>query len=561
MPRYLVTSALPYINGVKHLGNLAGSMLPADVYARFLRLKGEEVLFICGTDEHGTPAELAAADAGLEPAQYCERQHHIQAELSAKFGLSFDHFGRSSSPQNAELTQHFAQALNRHGFIEERITQQIYSREDKRFLPDRYVIGTCPRCGYERARGDQCENCTTLLDPTDLLSPRSALSGSTDLEVRESKNLFLLQSKLAPEIARWIESKENWPVLVTSIARKWLKEGVADRSITRDLSWGIPVPEPGYEDKVFYVWFDAPIEYIAATKEWADLDPKARDWRSWWWGAKDVHYVQFMAKDNVPFHTIGFPSTILGSREPWHLVDFIKGFNWLNYYGGKFSTSQGVGVFMSDALELLPADYWRYFLVAHSPEADDSVFTWETFQSSINKGLADTLGNFVNRTVQFTLRLYGNVVPGGGRTGPAERRLVDNLDELTVSYERNLGELRFRKAAQDLRDVWRLGNNYLEQRAPWEHKGDEDLVGMTLRCALNLVRIFAILGSPVVPTAAAHVLDSLHVDAVSRAWPAPGIAKLEALGVGHRFDPPDLLFRKITRDDISEWKERFGGGD
>ncbi|HEY7874584.1 MAG TPA: class I tRNA ligase family protein, partial [Actinomycetota bacterium] len=298
--RYLVTSALPYINGIKHLGNLAGSMLPADIYSRFLRLRGEEVLYICATDEHGTPAELAAAEAGMDVAEYCAEQHARQAEVGAEFGLSFDHFGRSSSPQNVELTQRFADRLEKNGFIEVRTTKQLYSLDDERFLPDRYVVGTCPYCGYERARGDQCENCTNVLDPTQLIEPRSAISGSRSLEVRESEHIFLLQSKLVDELDAWIGSHEDWPVLVTSIARKWLTEGVEDRSITRDLHWGVPVAKPGFEGKVYYVWFDAPIEYIAATKEWADSGA-GRDWQSWWWESDDVKYVQFMAKDNIPF--------------------------------------------------------------------------------------------------------------------------------------------------------------------------------------------------------------------------------------------------------------------
>ena len=371
MGRHLITSALPYINGVKHLGNLVGSMLPADVYARYMRLRGHEVLFICATDEHGTPAELAAAAAGLSVAEYCAEQHEIQADLARRYGLSFDHFGRSSSAQNAELTRHFAEQLRANGMIEERVTDQVYSLDDERFLPDRYIIGTCPHCGYERANGDQCENCARLLEPSDLINPRSAISGSTRLEVRATRHLFIRQSLMADRVRAWIDSHTDWPILVSSIARNWLNVGLEDRSITRDLKWGIPVGWPGFEDKVFYVWFDAPIEYIGATKEWADLDPGARDWRSWWFDAGDVRYTEFLGKDNIPFHTVNFPITIIGSGEPWKLVDYVKGFNYLTYYGGKFSTSQQRGVFMDAAIELLPADYWRYALLASAPELDD----------------------------------------------------------------------------------------------------------------------------------------------------------------------------------------------
>ena len=275
MSRILITSALPYINGIKHLGTLAGSMLPADVYARFQRARGRETLYICATDEHGTPTELAAAEAGLDPATFCAQQHDVQHDLGRKFGLSWDHFGRSSSPQNHKLTQRFAQQLWEAGFIEERVTQQVYSNADKRFLPDRYVIGTCPHCGFEKARGDQCDNCGNLLDPTDLKDPYSVISGSRNLEVRDTKHLYLLQTKMADRIRAWVDSHPDWPTLAKSIAYKHLDEGLIDRGITRDLAWGVPVtkdglPRPGMEEKVFYVWFDAPIEYIAATKEWAE---------------------------------------------------------------------------------------------------------------------------------------------------------------------------------------------------------------------------------------------------------------------------------------------------
>ena len=386
MARHLITSAIPYINGIKHLGNLVGSQLPADLYARYLRQRGHEVMFICATDEHGTPAELAAKKAGKPVPVYCAEMHGIQAGIARDFGLSFDHFGRSSSERNHVLTQHFAGKLDENGWISEVEESQVYSIDDGRFLPDRYIEGTCPNCGYDKARGDQCENCTKQLDPTDLIDPRSAISGSTNLEVRATKHLYLRQRALKDQISAWIDSKTDWPILTTSIARKWLNDGdgLQDRGITRDLDWGIPVkkgdaPWPGMEGKVFYVWFDAPIEYIAGTAEGADAKglPDSA-WRRWWRldeGAADVTYTQFMGKDNVPFHTLSFPATIIGSGEPWKLVDYIKSFNYLTYDGGQFSTSQGRGVFMDQALSILPADYWRWWLLSHAPESGDSEFT------------------------------------------------------------------------------------------------------------------------------------------------------------------------------------------
>jgi methionyl-tRNA synthetase len=536
-----------------------GSMLPADVFARFLRQRGEDVLYICATDEHGTPAELAAIEAGLPVAEYCAQQHEIQRELGVRFALSWDHFGRSSSPENAELTQHFARVLEENGFIDERTTKQVYSPADGRYLPDRYIIGTCPYCGYDRARGDQCENCTRVLDPTDLIEPRSAVSGSTELEIRETKHLFLRQSQLADEVRAWIDTRTDWPVLTTSIAYKWLDEGLQDRGITRDLDWGVPVPKPGYEDKVFYVWFDAPIEYIGATKEWADADPAAdRDWRSWWSSENDVVYTQFMAKDNVPFHTVSFPCTIIGSREPWKLADYIKGFNWLTYYGGKFSTSQGVGVFMDDAIELLPADYWRWYLIANAPESSDASFTWDAFGVAVNKDLNDTLGNFVNRCLTFTTRNVGPAVPAGGEPGEIEAALLAELTERVARYTQHHADKEYRKAANELRAIWAAGNGYWEQAQPWKAiKTDAERAAVIMRTAVNLVRLYGVLSAPIIPDAAAAILAAVAPDQ-SLAWPDDVAGAFTRLVAGTPFEVPEVLFRKLTDDELAAWETRFG---
>jgi methionyl-tRNA synthetase len=419
--RHLITSALPYVSGVKHLGNLAGSLLPADVHARFLRQAGNEVLFICATDEHGTPAELAAREAGLPVAEFCQRLHDLQADIYCRFGLSFDHFGRTSSALNRDLTQHLYRRQDASGLIEERIIRQYFSPTDDRFLPDRYVVGTCPHCSNPRARGDQCEACTRVLDPTDLIRPRSTLSGADDLVLRDTRHLFLRQSALAPEIERWVKSQEEWPPIVIAIARAWLAAGLHDRCITRDLAWGIPVPRPGFEGKVFYVWFDAPVGYISATQEWANADPTRRDWRRWWWGEdahREVRYVQFLGKDNVPFHAVSFPATLIGSGEPWKLVDVIKGFNWLTYEGGKFSTSEGRGIFTDAALEELPADLWRWWLVSNAPESSDTDFDFHRFAADVNADLADSFGNLANRLLSFAATRFGEEVPLGGELGP-----------------------------------------------------------------------------------------------------------------------------------------------
>jgi len=561
--RILITSALPYINGVKHLGNLVGSMLPADVHARYLRQRGHDVLFICATDEHGTPAELAAAEAGLPVAEYCAEQHAIQADLAARFGLSFDHFGRSSSPQNAELTRHLAARLRDNGMIEERVSEQVYSLDDKRYLPDRYIIGTCPHCGYERARGDQCENCTRLLEPAQLINPRSAISGSTRLEVRPTRHLYIRQSLMVDRIREFIDSHNDWPILVTSIARNWLNVGLEDRSITRDLTWGVPVGWPGFENKVFYVWFDAPIEYIGATKEWADLDPQRRDWRSWWYDAKDVRYLQFMGKDNVPFHAINFPVTLMGSDEPWKLVDYIKAFNWLTYYGGKYSTSEHRGVFMDDAINLLPADYWRYALLANAPESDDTNFTWESFALTVNKDLAGIFGNFVTRTLKLAQSRFGAVVPEGGEPGDAETELYRDVDAAIRSFTDEMDALRFRPAAFALRTLWTQGNLYLDRTAPW-NEADQTRVACVLRTAINLARVDAIVSHSFVPFACDRLAADLALSDAERAWPGDAAEELQCLRPGRSFKVGEPLFPRIAdRSNLSTWikemEARFRG--
>ncbi len=569
MARILITSAIPYINGIKHLGNLVGSQLPADLYARFQRGRGNEVMYLCATDEHGTPAELAAAKAGKPVAEFCAEMHEVQAGIAKGFGLSFNHFGRSSSPQNHALTQHFAGKLAEAGLIREVVEKQVYSNADGRFLPDRYIEGTCPNCGYENARGDQCEECTKQLDPTDLINPRSAVSGSTDLEVRETKHLYLCQSQLKDTLNEWIDSKGDWPILTTSIAKKWLNDGdgLQDRGITRDLDWGIPVKNgsedwPGMEGKVFYVWFDAPIEYIAAAKEWADANGKTdADWERWWRtdkGADDVKYVQFMGKDNVPFHTLSFPATILGSGEPWKLVDHLKSFNYLNYDGGQFSTSQGRGVFMDQALEILPADYWRWWLLSHAPESSDSEFTWENFQQSVNKDLADVLGNFVSRITKFCRSKFGEEVPAGGTFGEQEEALIVELTKRIRAYESHMDAMDVRKSAQELRAIWVAGNEYLQSAAPWSvFKTDPERAAGQVRLGLNLIRLYAVLSAPFIPAATDTLMAALNSD--DRAWPDDVAAFLGKLEAGHAFTVPEVLFAKITDEQREEWQGRFSG--
>lgn len=562
MSKILITSALPYVNGVPHLGHLVGCLLPSDVYARYMRMMGHEVLYVCGTDEHGTPSEVGAAKEGMDVADYCLKYHNRHKEAYDAFNLSFDYFGRTSSEQNREITYHIFEQLDKNGLIEEESIKQIFSIDDNRFLPDRYVTGTCPHCGYDKARGDQCENCTKVLDPTELINPRSTISGSTNLEVRETKHLFLNLPKLEKQLAEWVKSKEPfWPDVAYSIAQKWLKEGLRPRCITRDLKWGFPVPKKGFEDKVFYVWFDAPIGYLGITKQWADEKPGERNWKDWWLDAKDVYYVQFMGKDNVPFHSISFPATLLGTGENWTKVDYLKGMSYLTFEGGKFSKSEQRGVFAEDAVKEFPADYWRYWLISNAPEASDSSFTFDLFVGVVNKDLNGVLGNFVSRVMKMTASKIGAEVPAGGEMTEVEEKLIADLQEKADNYCKYMEGLEFKKAMNELRAIWVDGNNYISVTEPWTViKTDPARAAAILRVCLNLIRIYALLSAPVMPETSAKILAKFGLNAadmpVLKGFNAA--KEIEALQPGHKFEVGDALFERIASEKTEELKAKYG---
>ena len=558
--KYLITSALPYINGQPHLGHMVGCLLPSDVYARFMRQMGKDVLYICGTDEHGTASEVGALNEGLSVEDYCKKYHDVHAEIYKAFDLSFDYFGRTSSEQNKEITYHIFEQLDKNGYIEERTIKQVYSIDDQMFLADRYITGTCPYCGYDKARGDQCEHCTKVLDPTDLIDAKSTISGSGNLEVRETKHLFIKLPALEEQLKKWLETKEySWPDVAYSIAKKWLKEGLQERCITRDLKWGFPVPKPGFEDKVFYVWFDAPIGYIGITKQWSDEKPESRHWKDWWLNAPHVKHVEFMGKDNVPFHTITFPAQLLGTQEAWTQVDFLKGMSYLTFNGGKFSKSEHRGVFAADAVAEFPVDYWRYWLMANAPESSDASFTFEAFANTINKDLNDVLGNFINRVMKMTTNNFGPVVPQGGDITDEEKALFTRMDELVNNYTTFLTELEFRKAFATLREMWVEGNNYIARNEPWKVvKTDQDRAACILRTALNLIRIYAILSAPIMPQTAAKMLSLINVSSEPLGWISEPMAEaLTYLKPGHPLCQPELLFSKIPPEKVEELAVKY----
>lgn len=559
MSKILVTSALPYINGVPHLGHLVGCLLPSDTYSRFMRMMGHEVLYICGTDEHGTTSEVGALKAGMDVQAYCDMNHARHAQTYKDFNLSFDFFGRTSTEQNKEMTYHIFEQLDKNGFIEEKTIKQVYSIDDKMFLADRYITGTCPYCGYDKARGDQCENCTKVLEPTDLIDARSSISGSKNLEVRETKHLFLNLPKIESELANWLKTKEPfWPDVAYTIAQKWLKEGLQERCITRDLKWGFPVNKPGFEDKVFYVWFDAPIGYIGITKQWADEKPAERNWKDWWQNPKEVRHVEFMGKDNVPYHSITFPATLLGTRENWTQVDFLKGFSYLTYEGGKFSKSENRGIFAEDAIKEFPADYWRYWLMSNAPEGSDASFGWDLFAGAVNKDLNGVLGNFVSRVLKMTSSKLGDVVPEGGENTQAEEDLIAALQTRVNDYIKYMNDMEFRKALGELRAIWVEGNNYISVTEPWTViKTDEQRAKVILRTCINLIRLFAILSAPIMPTISQKMLDKIGSGTASlKDFDVK--KEMTALKGGEKFEVGEMLFERIALEKIEELKAKYG---
>ena len=555
--KYIVTSALPYVNGIKHLGNFIGSLLPADIYARYLRAQDYDVLCVCATDEHGTPAELAALEEGLEVADYCKKYHEIQKQIYQDFNCSFDIFGRTSNPTNHKMTQHLFMKLYENGLIEEKETTQLYSIDDQRFLPDRFVRGICPHCKYENARGDQCENCTKVLDPLDLIEPKSAISGSKNVEPRVSKHLYINLPKMENEIGKWIETKKDaWSKTSYTIAKKWISEGLKSRSITRDLKWGIPVPLKGYEDKVFYVWFDAPIGYIGASLEWAEQSGKS--WEHYW-KDPDTKLYQFMGKDNVPFHTVTWPSTMKGANDGFVLAHVVKGFEWLNYEGDKFSTSSKRGIFTDQALKIYPPDHWRYYLILVAPERHDTDFQWTGFQSAINNDLANVLGNFVHRTLTFILRYFDGVVPKQSTLDDEDKQILEAISKTIDSMRKNFEDVEFQKALLDLRSLWQSANQYFQFKAPWKLvKEDLEKAGTVLSVCVHICKSIAILSQVFIPNTSDKIYEYLGLNKPGVLLWKDALNSKDLIGNKLPTDPKPL-FIKIDDKEIKRLEEEFSG--
>ena len=548
--RILITSALPYVNNVPHLGNIIGCVLSADVFARFCRSRGYKTLYICGTDEHGTTTETKAIEECLTPKEICDKYYAIHKDIYEWFGCSFDAFGRTSKPIHHRITKAIFKDLQKNGFVLKKTVEQSFCEKCKRFLADRFIEGTCPHCKFEDARGDQCDSCGKLLTPTELKKPRCKLCGSTPKR-KKSTHLFINLEKLQPELQAWVKAqavKGFWSENAKTIAQGWFKEGLKPRAITRDLSWGVSVPVKGFEKKVFYVWFDAPIGYISITAD------KFKDWEKWWKN-KDVELFQFMGKDNIAFHTIFFPGMLIGTKDTWTMLHHIASTEFLNYESGKFSKSRNIGVFGSDAMETgIPSDVWRYYLLINRPERTDTTFTWDDFGEKLNNELVANLGNFVNRLVSFLNRFTESRIPEANISKAEEgfwKEIVKREESITGLLE----QVRLKDALKEIMALSKQGNIYFQKSEPWKLiKKDKAKADAALFILANIVKDLAILVEPFLPETSKNMFLQLNLK--GRTW--DDLGKL-SLDFGHEISKAKPLFSVIESDTLAELKARFSG--
>ncbi len=546
--RYLVTSALPYANGPVHIGHLAGVYIPSDIYTRYLRLRGEDVISVCGSDEHGVPITIKARQEGVSPQDIVDKYHGIIKESFRRLGMSFDIYSRTTSPTHHKTASDFFRKLYDDGKFIEQTSQQYYDEEAGQFLADRYIVGTCPHCQNERAYGDQCEKCGSTLNATDLIGPKSAITGSTPV-LRETKHWFLPLDRYEEFLRKWIlDGHKEWKSNVYGQCKSWLDLGLQPRAVSRDLDWGIPVPVEGADGKVLYVWFDAPIGYISATKE---LTP---DWEKYW-KDEDTKMVHFIGKDNIVFHCIVFPS-MLRAHGGYILPENVPANEFLNLEGDKISTSRNWAVWLHEYLEEFPGkeDVLRYVLCANAPETKDNDFTWKDFQARNNNELVAVLGNFVNRALVLTQKYYGGAVPPAGELTAYDRETVAEIPVIKKSLEENIENYRFREALKDAMNLARLGNKYLADSEPWKLvKTDPERVKTILNVALQITANIAVAIEPFMPFTAEKVLKLLQIG--KPGWDELGSTAL--LEAGHVIGTPELLFEKIEDSVIEAQLEKL----
>lgn len=549
----LITSALPYVNNVPHLGNIVGSVLSADIYARYAKQRGYNTLFVCGTDEYGTATETKALEEKVTPEALCTKYHAIHKAVYDWFQIGFDYFGRTTTEKQTEIAQHIFLELNKNGFLEEQATEQLYCPVHNGFLADRFVEGTCPKCGYEDARGDQCDGCGNLLNPFELIKPRCKLDNASPVP-KSSKHIFLLLDKLQDKVQAWGEKAQvegNWSQNSRTITHSWLKQGLHPRCITRDLKWGTPVPLEAYDQKVLYVWFDACIGYISITANYVD------DWEAWWRHPESVELFQFMGKDNVPFHTVVFPASQIGTGEKWTMLNHLSTTEYLQYEGGKFSKSRNIGVFGNNAQETgIPPSVWRYYLASSRPETSDTQFSWDEFVAANNNELLPNLGNFVNRLVKFVNAKQNGVIPEYDPSFVDYPALKADIDALLKSYNTSMEATNLRKALEIAMQISSRGNLFLQ-----ENKLDNSLLAnnpekaaAVIGVGINIIYLLSAIFAPYIPETAEGIIKQLN--APPRL--IPDEFSLDILG-GHNIGKSAYLFSRIESAKVDEWRSKYGG--
>ncbi|KAL7891665.1 hypothetical protein AOLI_G00011410 [Acnodon oligacanthus] len=556
----LVTSALPYVNNVPHLGNIIGCVLSADVFARYGRLRGWNLLYVCGTDEYGTATENKAREEGLTPQEICDKYHAVHSSIYKWFQIDFDYFGRTTTERQTEIAQDIFWRLHERGYLLEDTVEQLRCENCQRFLADRFVEGVCPHCRYPEARGDQCDKCGRLINAVELKEPQCKVCQQTP-EIRSSKHLFLDLPKLEGELEQWLEKSTgsgDWTLNAKHITRSWLRDGLKPRCITRDLQWGTPVPHPDFSDKVFYVWFDAPIGYLSITANYTS------EWEKWWKNPQQVELYNFMAKDNVPFHSVIFPCSLLGAQDNYTLVNSLVATEYLNYEDTKFSKSRGVGVFGDMAKDTgIPSDVWRFYLLYLRPEGQDSAFSWADMALKNNSELLNNLGNFINRAGMFVSKFFEGHVPEMVLQDEDKRLIAQVCWELK-QYIQLLDKVRIRDALKCILNISRHGNQYIQVNEPWKKiKGEDDdrkRAGTVTGVSVNVACLLSAMLEPYMPTVSRTIRDQLQAPAhCARAMLCADRGFLCSLSAGHRIGAVSPLFQKLESEQIEALRKRFGG--
>ncbi|MCI4409859.1 MAG: methionine--tRNA ligase [Thermofilum sp.] len=549
--RWLICAAWPYVYGVPHLGNLIGSILSADVAARFLRLIGDEVVFVSGSDMHGTPIEVEAIKRGENPKDLAERNHKIIKELFEKWNISFDNYSKTESPVHIKFVQDFYKRVYENGYVFSDKVQMYYCPKDKIFLPDRYIVGTCPYCGYDKAYGDQCENCGRLLEPTLLINPRCAICGSTP-ELRTTEHWFFDLPRLSQELEKYIKENDNLPPNARNMSLQILRDGLKPRALTRDNKWGIPAPFPGAEGKTIYVWMEAVLGYISATIEYFENKGEPEKWKEFWLN-KDTRSVYFIGKDNIPFHTIIFPALLLASKQGYVLPWTVSSTEYLLFKGLKFSKSKRIGIWIDEALEVFPVDYWRFVLLSLRPELRDMNFSWEDFIRIINNDLNDNIGNFIHRVLVITYKKFSGKVPEPGEYTEEDKSLENMIAQYSGEIAESMMNFRMREALGKILQLSSSGNSYLNSRKPWELESKE--AATPIYVALHLIKALAIMLYPYIPSSSQKIWNQLGYsdDISAHRWEEIK----EPVPVGQTIPEPKPIFRKLTDEDIKKATEKI----